>query len=300
MTKTIVRLVHRILKFPEKTWQQKFSTVSARWARWLPGIPLPWRLPAGVWWLADFDFLDNALRLRSFEDIEYKFAQLFLRPGMTVLDVGAHRGFYTLLFSKRIGPKGRVVAFEPSSRERKKLKRHLLLNFCRNVEVMSCALGASDGRADLYVVDGQLSGCNSLRPPDTDSPTSPEAVRVRTLDELLAQSRIDRVDFVKIDVEGGELDVLRGARELLERAPRPVILCEVLEQRTRPWGYPARLIVEHLAQRGFVWFDLNENAQLAIIEGEHSEYHGNFVAVPRESLEAVVDLRVSPDGSRNR
>ena len=59
-----------------------------------------------------------------------------------------------------------------------------------------------------------------------------------------------------------------------------MILCEVLEQRTRPWGYRARLIVEHLSQRGFVWFDLNQNAQLAVIEREHSEYHGNFVAVP--------------------
>ena len=181
MKKGIVRFVRRVIKFPQKTWQQKFSTVSARWARWLPGIPLPWRLPAGVWWLADFDFLDNALRFHTFEDIEYKFAQLFLKPGMTVLDVGAHRGFYTLLFSKRTGPKGHVVAFEPSSRERRKLKRHLLLNFCRNVEVMGCALGASDARTDLYVVDGEWSGCNSLRPPYTDSPTSPETVRVRKL-----------------------------------------------------------------------------------------------------------------------
>ena len=154
MTKTAVPLVRRLLEFPQKSWQQKFSTVAARWSRWLPGIPLPWRLPVGVWWLAEFDFLDNALRFRGFEDIEYKFAQLFLKPGMTVLDVGAHRGFYTLLFSKMIGPQGRVLAFEPSPRERKKLKRHLRLNLCHNVEVLSCALGESEGKAELYVVDG--------------------------------------------------------------------------------------------------------------------------------------------------
>lgn len=299
MTKTAAPLIRRLLEFPQKSWQQKFSTVAARWSRWLPGVPLPWRLPTGVWWLAEFDFLDNALRFRGFEDIEYKFAQQLLKPGMTVIDVGAHRGFYTLMFSKRIGPQGRVLAFEPSPRERKKLRRHLRLNSCRNVEVLSCALGESEGKADLYVVDGEWNGCNSLRPPDTDSPTSPLSVRVRKLDEVLAQAKVDRVDFVKMDVEGGELDVLKGAEELLRLVPRPIILCEVLEQRTRPWGYPARLIIEHLAKRGFVWFDLNEQARLEPIEQQYSEYHGNFVAVPRESLEDIGSLYAAQSGVRS-
>jgi FkbM family methyltransferase len=291
VTKPIVKFIRRLIKFPQKTWKQKFSTVASRWARWLPGVPLPWRLPIGVWWINDFDFLDNALQWQGFEDTEYNFAGLFLKPGMKVLDIGAHRGFYTLLFSKKIGPEGRVIAFEPSPRERKKLNRHLSLNRSRNVEVLGCALGESDGIANLYVVNGLDSGCNSLQPPDTDSPTSAVAVRVRKLDEVLAQVKAEKIDFIKLDVEGGELGVLKGAEELLKRVPRPVILCEVLEPRTRPWGYPARFIIEHLVQRDFVWFELEETARMRRIEPKYSEYYGNFVAVPRESLETIMHLQ---------
>jgi hypothetical protein len=111
------------------------------------------------------------------------------------------------------------------------------------------------------------------------------------LDDILSGAHIERVDFIKLDVEGGELGVLKGAEQLLQRVPRPVILCEVLEQRTRPWGYAGRLIVDFLLCKDFVWFDLNADGGLVPIEEIRSEFHGNFVAVPRESLEVVASLR---------
>ena len=102
------------------------------------------------------------------------------------------------------------------------------------------------------------------------------------------------MEFIKLDVEGGELAVLRGAEELLQRVPRPVILCEVLEMRTRPWGYPDRLIIEFLVSKDFVWFELCSKGDILALKGTSSEFHGNFVAVPRESLEAVATLVPRP------
>src|SRR6202022_4832032 len=106
------------------------------------------------WWLAEKSALDDDLVQEGFEDAEIAFVHRLLRPGMTVLDAGAHHGLYTLLASKRVGKQGRVIAFEPSPRERKRLRRHLRVNRCKNVDVQSCALGDQGREADLFLVEG--------------------------------------------------------------------------------------------------------------------------------------------------
>jgi FkbM family methyltransferase len=91
---------------------------------------------------------------------------------MTVLDVGAHNGFYTLLASKRVGPTGQVIAFEPSPRERQRLLSNLWINGCSNVIVEPVALADEDSVATLFVVSGAETGCNSLRPPAASGNTN--------------------------------------------------------------------------------------------------------------------------------
>src|ERR1700722_2008665 len=135
------------------------------WVRTLPSIPVPVRLPFGSWWLARNDFVGAALFQGGFENIECSFVDRFLAPGMTVLDIGSHHGFYTLLASRKVGPQGKVIAVEASPRERKRLNRHLRINRCKNVAVESRALGEAKGVAELYLVSGVETGCNSLRPP---------------------------------------------------------------------------------------------------------------------------------------
>src|SRR5438309_4114648 len=108
--------------------------------------------------------MDGALR-NGFERQEQEFLLEFLGPGMTFIDIGAHHGLYSLLASKKVGPSGRVVAFEPSPREFRRLRWNLALNRCRRVRAEPFALGATDGTADLFVCLGWDTGCNSLRPP---------------------------------------------------------------------------------------------------------------------------------------
>jgi len=81
------------------------------------------------------DVCSDAIFTDSFEKAEIHFVENFLKEGMTVLDIGAHHGFYTILASKKVGPSGRVIAFEPSPRERRRLLLHLKLNQCSNVKV---------------------------------------------------------------------------------------------------------------------------------------------------------------------
>src|SRR5262249_5859979 len=148
------------------------------------------------------------------------------------LDIGAHQGLYSLLASRRVGPAGRVFFFEPSPRERRALRLNLTINFAGHGSVQALALGSQEGTADPFVVQGSQTGCNSLRPPEVRSSTKPIPVRVTTLDQWILQKRLSSVDFIKLDVEGAERDVLKGARTSLQKKLRPVFLVEVQDVRT--------------------------------------------------------------------
>jgi FkbM family methyltransferase len=282
----------RAWQFLQRPWSEKKRVVSFRWTKFFANIPTPIRLPYGAWWLARNDALAGLLLGEGFENAERYFVERFLQPEMTVLDIGAHHGFYTLLASKRVGPLGKVISFEPSPREHRALRLHLLLNRCRNVIVERLALGDEDTESDLYVVENWGSGCNSLRPPDIPAGTSKLRVRVRRLDSWLAQRGISRIDFIKLDVEGAELGVLKGAAQFLEMRPRPVILAEVQNIRTLPWGYRANQIVDHLKKMEYRWFGLSADGSVEeLLDLNPNDWDGNFVACPEESLSTLQRCR---------
>lgn len=259
-----------------------------RWARlklWF-GSPVRVRLPFGSWWMAEDDFCSHSILREDFENAEWRFVERFLEPGMTVLDIGAHHGFYSLLASVKVGGTGRVVAFEPSPRERDKLLRNLALNGYSNVQVEDCALAEAAGHQELIMVGGINTGCNSLRRPNVKEPTSSVAVRVETLDGYLAEHPLPPVDFIKLDAEGAELAILKGARAMLESRPRPVIQCELEEIRTQPWGYHPREVVALLDTMGYRWFQPQSRGVLNAVEAK-TDRDGNFFAVPEERMEQL-------------
>jgi FkbM family methyltransferase len=275
----------RATNFVSKPWPSQFRSFAFRWIR-TTSVPLPFRLPFKSWWLLRNNQISAYLLNGNYEDATSQFVQRYLQPGMVMLDIGANQGFFSLMASRLIGASGRIVAFEPSPRDRGYLKQHLRLNRCHNVEMVACALGESDGTADLHVVDGTETGCNSLRPPDIAQPTRVVTVPVRRLDDVLRSSGVAKVDFIKIDVEGAELSVLQGATELLTRSPRPVILAEAEDIRTKPWGYRAADILSKLTTHNYVCFEPQPSGQLKPIPDPET-FQGNLVAVPNERLDSL-------------
>jgi FkbM family methyltransferase len=156
-----------------------------------------------------------------------------LRPGMVAFDVGAHIGWVAAQFAHLVGDQGRVVAFEPGSNNLGYLRRNLAR--FPQAEVVESAVGAEPGHAELFEenLTGQnnaleapyhrLSANAALNP--ADPAIVARTVRVTTLDEAAQQREIEP-HLVKIDVEGYELPVLHGSRDLLGRA-RPVLMVEI-------------------------------------------------------------------------
>jgi FkbM family methyltransferase len=279
-------LLGRVWGFLRRPGRAQYISLAYRARRVFPEMPIPLRLPFGAWWLAQKSALDDDLIHEGFEDAEMAFVERLLQPGMTVLDAGAHHGLYTLLASKRVRRRGRVIAFEPSPRERKRLQRHLWVNRCKNVDVQSCALGDERREADLFLVEGPEDWCNSLRAPQIAARTATVRVEVERADDVLEKLGITQVDLIKLDVEGAELSFLHGARATLE-ASRPVILAEVQDLRTRPWGYAAREVIDFLTRAGYRWFALTANSNLQPISTQLKTYDANLVALPEERADEI-------------
>lgn len=300
MVKTTPNTVHpdlvlRARRFLRKSWNEKTNAVHRLLSRLLPGIPRPFRLPFGAWFIARNDALSDLLVSDQFENAELKFVEISLKAGMIVLDIGANQGVYTLLASKLVGPQGKVFAFEPSPRDRKALARNLTLNRSKNVTVCDVALGESNTQAVLFTAEPHFSGCSSLRPPAKDIPTAtfPVDVNVLRLDDWIATTGAGPIDFIKLDVEGGELSVLKGAPNLLQVRPRPIILAEVQDIRTAPWGYAAKEIILALQDRSYKWFGLSVDGKPYPTDTASTPFEGNFVACPEERLPEFAKLQIT-------
>lgn len=147
-----------------------------------------------------------------------------LRPGATFYDLGANVGFFTLLAARRVGPRGRVYAFEPLPENLAGLRHNIDLNGFGNVEVLPAAVSDADGEAELEVHGHQVTArIGTPEVPATGSGQRTTTVATVTLDHLVSTG-VRAPDVVKIDIEGAEVAAIRGARRTL-REHRPVLLC---------------------------------------------------------------------------
>lgn len=171
----------------------------------------------------------------------------FTRPGMTVVDVGAHVGLHTLRLSKRVGPSGRVIAVEPSPANAGLLRRHLEWNAASNVTVIEAVVGATDSEIEFnFRADALDFGgfANSLA---YQIGGQTETIRMASIDSLCASVT---PSVIKIDTEGAEMLVIRGARATLERAPVSLIVAFHPEAMVALQSTP-RELVSLLATYGY-------------------------------------------------
>lgn len=165
---------------------------------------------------ADETAIECMLRLPNYEPVDWFAPKL----GDVVLDVGAYAGWYTLQAARAVGPTGRVVALEPDSDNRRQLERNLLLNEIGNVLLCSTAAWSSTARLGWHrhehAVWRRVESSNEGQ----------EKVQATTLDELVSSLGLRRVDWIKIDVEGAEVEVLKGAHQTLD-AWSPQLFIEI-------------------------------------------------------------------------
>jgi FkbM family methyltransferase len=203
-----------------------------------------------------------------------------LKPGMIFFDVGANVGLFAISVAKKLGGKG-VFAFEPCSSTYGLLKQNLLLNRLADVNVAQIALGDSVGEGVLQINVRGKDGLNSLS--QATHPSSKvvgqEGVRITTVDAFMKDQNISRVDVMKVDIEGAELMMFQGARDLLERADAPLILYEGFGFLTRGFGYHPVEILWFLESCGYTLFLLNsETGEISELKPDY-QYDSMVIAI---------------------
>lgn len=193
----------------------------------------------------------------------------YLTRGMVVLDVGANTGLYTSIIAACVGPSGRVFAFEPIPYLARRVRENAELNRLTNVDVLEAAVGAEAGRSDLHLSAAGGDGWASLYAWNWSGPET-LSVPILTLDDWLEASSMARVDLVKIDVEGAELDVLRGAGRSLASGKIGALIVEFNEETQSAAHHTAADLRDFLTGFGFAWYQLpwSSGAQLPVAWSE--------------------------------
>jgi FkbM family methyltransferase len=203
-----------------------------------------------------------------------------LENDMVAVDVGAHYGTWMAMMGDAVGPGGRVVAFEPTKSTMAVLKSTLELNQMTQVTAIQSAVSDRSGEASLHLKLGSPD-MNSFGPVGKSS----EMVRVVTLDEVLTAEGIHRVDALKVDTEGNEELVFRGATSLLRRH-HPIVVFEVNPSATEAMRLRPEGAWQFLVEIGYEIYRLDERGRLVHLPTftapSEGEIYWNAIAVMPE------------------
>jgi FkbM family methyltransferase len=198
------------------------------------------------------------LHTGCFEPLETELVMRIVRPGDVVLDLGANIGYYTLLFARLVGDSGKVIAFEPDPGNFNLLRKNLHANGYRNVILHNKAVADSNGTLRLHLCE-ENKGDHRLY--DSGDDRSSIAVETITIDDAIA-GVADRVDLIKMDIQGSEPRALRGMQKTLARNPNVKLISEFWPISFDRTGHKADEYLDELRRLGFTLWNIDEDREV--------------------------------------
>ena len=237
------------------------------------------RRAGSTWKLTPADYTHHDLFWYGTKDRwEMHHLSKFVSSGSVFIDAGASFGFYAVQIAKRVGPAGRVYAFEPNPDTYKLLTENLALNGINRATAVECALGGTEGRGAL-----------ATRPDNSGASTVVEgdSIALTTLDSFAAKHSLKRLDAIKIDVEGFEERMLTGAAATLRKLA-PVIFIEVNPPALAKTGSSPQRVVDLLRSFGYEVFEIHRERLTPLGGLPSGEDYINVLAIPHDhSAEAA-------------
>lgn len=265
------------LRDPKRLYQD------LKWAlrRMAPTISVPLGAVSSVEMPSNYH-LARLLWEGRFEKEAIDFMKRSLRPGMTVFDVGANVGVFSVLASELVGDRGLVHCFEPGEEECLWLHRNKRANRAANLIINRVGVMECEGVLSLHEYAQGLGPFNSfgqtqhrlvrgLAPKKRD-------VAVTSLDAYAVTSSVDTIDMLKIDVEGAEMSVLRGCERLFADRRCKTIMCELCDSTAAGFNYPAREIPLFLQRHGFTLFHLDGKGGMSLHTVQQKYHYLELVA----------------------
>jgi FkbM family methyltransferase len=195
-----------------------------------------------------------AYRIRCEEAFEPEVRQEVERIAsrhVNVIDIGANIGYFTILASRMAGPEKRVFSFEPQANIVSKLRRNIEVNALSNVEVFPFALSDRSGTSTFNVPPGGAEAYGSMHANGRFKIERTVQVEMHRLDDVLEKLGNPKIGLVKMDAEGAELLILRGAAKLLSSPDKPDLIFEANEVNCKPFGYCVFDILQYVHSFGY-------------------------------------------------
>ncbi len=198
----------------------------------------------------------------GFEKNELALVKRLIALNDTVLDVGANIGIYTVLVADLVGCGGKVYSFEPLPDVFSMLGENVATNQCVNVSINQVAVSDNNGEAQIFV--NTQNALSSLGNTNRGKVLRSQKVSVVSLDAYAEASAIEHADFLKIDVEGYEGHVLRGALKLIRNSPDLVIMSELARKNFEPLGFSVNEVITFMVDLGFEAWMMENHAEIQL------------------------------------
>lgn len=192
-------------------------------------------------------------RNEVWEEFETEFVKKIIKEGDVVLDIGANIGYYTLIFAKLVGDNGRVFAFEPEPENFAILKKNVEANGYKNVVLIQKGLSDETGQVKLYLAEKNKGDHRIF---DSGDGRRAVEIHVSRLDDYFRDS-YDKINFIKMDVQGTEYKVIKGMTLLLQKLTNLIIMMEFEPSLIKKSGAQPDASLKLVVENGFKLFNLN-------------------------------------------
>jgi len=181
-----------------------------------------------------------------------------IKPGMVIIDIGAHIGYYTRLFSRLTGEGGQVLSFEPDP-DNFGLLRKNTLNL-KNIKLFNLAVSDQSGETNFYKVKNS-TGCHSIIETDNADKITVSAIKI---DDFIKQKNL-KIDAIKIDIEGGETKALSGMTEFFKNTSHLKLVTELSADSLKLAAIEPKKFLNQLHSHGFTLFEISDNGKTALL-----------------------------------
>lgn len=219
----------------------------------------------------------------DYESLLEKTYSKIIHSGNTVIDIGAHIGRHSEVFIQLVGENGTICCFEPLPKQYKILRKKF--GALKNVELINCALSNQQGKTTFYVVENypEESGLKKRHYNNLDAKVENIEVNLKMLDEYT--EKFSRVDYIKLDAEGAEINILNGGKKLIEKH-RPIISVEYGAPSYSVYGLTKKSLWDVAQECNYFLTDIFGNVMFTLDVWEElcDSIYWDYFLVPKEKI----------------
>lgn len=231
----------------------------------------------------------------GFEISDLQFMQKILKHGDFFIDAGANIGLFSLFASKLVGKNGKVFSFEPTAITYKRFLENCALNNIENIQAENIGLSENDGQLFLNISENGLDAWNTFASQSHIQFRKGENVPVKKLDNYIKEKAIDfsKIKFIKIDVEGWEIPVIKGAKDLLLANDKIVLMVEFTQKNSIAAGFDCYKLYDEVTALGYQWFFYHAEQNILTPDKKRTQYpYFNLIAAKDvEALNKFVPVK---------